>query len=78
MNLLKHIKKYLNDYEYKITITNDYINIKNYTEIKDYSGTKIIIKSKENTTTINGINLIIIKMLDQELLIKGKIISIEL
>ena len=78
MNLAKNLNKYINDVEYKIIITISYINIRNYIEIKDYSSNKIIIKNKTSTTIINGSNLLITKMIDKELLITGKVLSIEL
>ena len=78
MNLAKYLKTYINDDEYKIIITLSYINIKNYLEIKDYSSNKIVIKNKNSITIINGSNLLITKMIDKELLITGKILSIEL
>lgn len=78
MIITKNLNNYINDTEYKITITNAYINIKNYIEIKDYSSTKIIIKNPNGVTIITGINLIINKMIDNELLITGNFSSVEL
>lgn len=77
MKLLKNLDRYINDKEYKIIITDNYVNVNNYLEIKDFSSTRILIKSLKGITTINGTNLVIVKMLDHELLINGKIISIE-
>ena len=51
--------------------------ILNYVEIISFSDTKVIIKCPNNTLCINGNNLIISKLLKDELLIKGKIINIE-
>ena len=73
MKLTNYIDKYLNDKTYSITIKNNYIHIINYIEINDFSSSKIIIKYQKGTTTIIGNNLIISKMLKDELLITGQI-----
>ena len=77
MKLPKNLSRYINDRDYKIIITENYVNVNNYLEIKDFSDTKILIKSSKGITTINGINLVIVKMLENELLISGTIASIE-
>lgn len=77
MKLTNYIDKYLNDKTYSITIKNNYIHIINYIEINDFSSSKIVIKHQKGTTTIIGNNLIISKMLKDELLITGQIKIIE-
>ena len=76
MELFTNIKDYISENNYKITITNNVINIVNYIEIKEFSSTKIIIKYKNGYTTIDGKSLVISKMLDNEILIMGSINSI--
>lgn len=78
MKINKYLDRYLNNNEYKITIMKDMININNYIEIKDFSDTKIVIKNSYGITTISGINLVIAKMVDNEILITGNIMSIDL
>ena len=53
------------------------INILNYTEIISFSESKIILKYNKGSLTINGNNLIISKLLESEILIKGQLINIE-
>ena len=77
MKLTNYIDKYLNDKNYSITIKNNYIHIINYIEINDFSSSKIVIKHQKGNTTIIGNNLIISKMLKDELLITGQIKIIE-
>lgn len=78
MNLINKLDRYLIDTNYKIIIKENIINIINYIEIKDFSNNKIIISNTNGTTTITGENLVVSKMQDNEVLITGKIKSIEL
>ena len=76
MKLLNYLDKYLIDNQYKITISNNYLNIINYQEIIDFSNKEISIRHNEGITIIKGNNLVVSKMQDEELLIKGDIKSI--
>ena len=78
MKINECLDRYLKDKEYKITIMKDMININNYIEIKDFSDTKIIIRNSYGSTTIIGTNLVISKLVDNEVLITGNIQSINL
>lgn len=76
MKLFNYLDRYLTDNEYKITITNNYLNIINYQEILDFSNKEIAIRHPNGITIIKGNNLVVSKMQDEELLIKGDIKSI--
>ena len=78
MDIFNKLDRYLTDKDYKIIIKNNYLNIINYNEVKDFSNTRIIVSSRNSTTTIIGENLVISKMQDNEILITGKIETIEL
>ena len=78
MSILDRLDKYIIDKEYKIIIKDNYLNIINYIEIKDFSNNIITIKSIKGITTITGDNLVITKMQDNELLITGTIKKVEL
>ena len=78
MNKNDLINRYLLDNEYKITITNKNIHIINYVSIEDFSSEKIIVKNKEGLITIFGKNLVITKMMDDEVLIVGDFSDIQL
>lgn len=54
----------------------DYINIINYDEILDFSNNEISIKYDGGIMIIKGKDLVVSKMLDDELLVKGQIKSI--
>ena len=78
MNILNKLDRYLTDTSYRIIIKENILNIINYIEIKDFSNTRIIISTKDGITTITGENLVVSKMQDNEVLITGKIKTIEL
>lgn len=78
MKLLSKLDRYLEDKKYKIIIEESQINIINYTEIIDFTTNKISLKCINKTINVEGKNLIISKMLDDELLITGNIINIRI
>lgn len=78
MKMFDKLDRYLTDREYKIIYKNNYLNIINYIEILDFNEYEISIKYDRGITRIIGSNLVISKMLDDELLIVGNIEKIEL
>jgi len=78
MKLIDRLDNYLSDKEYKIIIKENYINIVNYDEIVDFSLTKISVKYKNKIIIIEGINLSIAKMIEEEVLITGNISNISI
>ena len=76
MKLFDKLDKYLVDREYKITIRDNLIHIVNYVEIGDFSSNRVVLKYRGGVTILEGENLVISKMLDDELLIMGKLKSI--
>ena len=77
MNLNKYLDRYLIDNAYTITIKENQIHIINYEELEDFSSTQISIKHKKGKTIITGTNLVVSKMLKDELLITGTVKHIE-
>lgn len=77
MNIRNRIDNYLNDKVYKITILNNTVNINNYIEILDFTSTVISIKHERGITKVKGKDLVVSKMLDNEVLITGNIKEIE-
>lgn len=75
--MLKELRNYILDNVFKVTILKDNIDILNYLEIDHFDDSKIIIRYKEGTLVINGENLIISKLLDDEILINGKIKTVQ-
>lgn len=76
MSIKNRIDDFINDKEYKITICKNKVNIINYTEIIDFSPHEITLKSPQGITTVEGENLTITKLLENELLIEGTIKSV--
>ena len=77
MKLNKYLDRYLVDKDYTINLKNNKLHIMNYIEIEDFSNTRIIIQHNKGKTIITGEDLILSKMLDDELLVIGKIKTIE-
>jgi len=77
LNLIDKLSRYLVDDEYKVTIMNDGVHIINYVEIVDFSSVKVIIRYKDGITILNGCDLVVSKMLEDELFITGKLKSVE-
>ena len=78
MKIKERIDNYLCDNEYKIIIKSNQINIVNFDEIIDFSPTKISIRYQRKNVIIEGENLIISKMIEEEVLIIGTISQIRI
>ena len=78
MKIFDRIDNYLSEKEYKIIVKENWINIINYDEIVDFSPSKISIKYGSRIISIDGHNLIISKMEDNEVLINGVIFNIRI
>ena len=77
MNFSNYLDRYLIDKTYTITRKNKTIHIINYQELEDFSNTKITVKHEKGKTIITGENLVVSKMTTDELLIIGKIKTVE-
>ena len=64
MKILDKLNNYINENEYKIIITDSYINIS--------------VKHNKGITIISGIDLVVSKMVEDEILITGKFTAISL
>ena len=78
MKVFDRLDRYLTDKEYKIIYKDKYLNIINYVEILDVNEKEIDIKNNNGITKILGNNLVISKMLEDEMVIVGDIEKIEL
>ena len=78
MKILDKLNNYINDVDYKIIITDSYINIINYKEILDFNSTRISIRHDGGITSIVGTDLVVSKMVEDEILITGKFTTINL
>ena len=78
MKILDRIDNYLYDKEYRIIIKMNEVNIINYDEIIEFSLTKVSLRYNEKLIIVEGNNLVISKMLDNEVLIIGNICNIRI
>lgn len=78
ITLFNRIKDYVMDKECKITITTDYIHVLNYKKIITFDDNNIILDVDNRILTIKGNDVVINKLLDNEMLIKGDIKNIEI
>ena len=73
IKLVRSIDNYTNDKKFSILYKNNKLDIINYTKILDFSDTKISISYLDSKYIIIGTNLVISKMLEEEVLITGNI-----
>ena len=78
MRLISKLDRYLEDKNYQIIIKENQVNIINFKEVIDFSTDKISLKCDNKIINIDGKNLIISKMLDEELLITGIIYNLRI
>lgn len=76
IKLVRALSDYVNDKKFSIIYKNNKLDIINYSKILDFSDTKISINYLDDIYIINGTNLVISKMMEEELLITGNIESI--
>ena len=75
--MIENIREYIKDTEFRFIVYSDKINIINYQKIISLEENKILLIGGNKKITIHGKNLILNKMLDQEILILGDILKIE-
>ena len=78
MGLRNKIDNYLNDQEYRIIIEKDYVNINNYIEILDFNSTRVSVRHDKGITSIEGTDLVVNKMVEDEMLITGNFVCVNL
>ncbi len=72
------LKTYILENEFKLVYLNNKVNIVNYSDIGHFDNNKIIVYNSQQIITINGHNLVISKLLKDELLIEGRIERIDI
>ena len=73
MKIMDRLDNYLYDREYKIIVKDNEVNIINYDEIIEFTLERISVKYKDKKILVEGQNLVISKMVDNEILITGTI-----
>ena len=77
LRMFEYFDRYLVDKDYKITISDRTVHIMNYEEVEDFSNTRVVIRYNKGKTVLLGTDLVVTKMQDEELLITGKLKTIE-
>ena len=77
MNIFDDIKTYIKEDETKIVVINNKINIVNYNDIGHFDSNKIIVKTKDKELIIRGSDLVVSKLMNNEILITGNFNKIE-
>ena len=78
MRLISKLDRYLENNNYEIIIKDNSINIINFKEIVDFSINRISLRCDNKIINIEGKDLIISKMLDEEVLITGIISNVRI
>jgi sporulation protein YqfC len=78
MRAINKLRNYILEDEFRINILENKINIVNFTKIGTISETSIEVYNDDSKIIISGKNLVISKLLNNEMLITGIIKSIEL
>lgn len=72
------LRNYINDVEFRVNLYKDKVHIVNYTKIVTIEKSRISIGYSSGMVIIKGKDLALKKLLDDEILIKGIINSVEL
>jgi len=75
--MLKNLRSIVYDETFKIIVLKNKINIINYDDILIFEDERILVKTRESIIKVTGNNLTINKLYNNELLIEGKIETIE-
>ena len=78
MKLVRKVRDYLLDDEFKMILLNNKINISNYEKIEYLDDDKVIVKYEKGKISIKGENITVSKLLNNEILITGSIKEIEM
>lgn len=76
--MINDLRDYVLEKEFKISYVNNKLDIVNYLNIDHFDDNKIMIRHEKGLLVIKGKSLIIGKMIDDEVLVCGKIENIEL
>ncbi len=75
--MIEKVSRYLIDKEFKLTLYTYKLHIVNYKEILSLTDQEVIIKTTKGKVLIYGENLTLIKLVEDEVLLSGKIKRIE-
>lgn len=76
--MIEKIVNYIKDSKFKIVYINNSVDIVNYDKILEVKDDAVTLSKEDKLLFIRGKNLKINKLMDQEILITGVILNIEL
>lgn len=74
---IKNIKDCILEQEFKVTYLFNKLDVVNYTDISHFDSNKIMINYSKGSLVVCGENLVVSKLMLDELLIEGNITKIE-
>lgn len=77
MVLLRKFENIVLENEFKINYISNCLNIVNYLDISHFDNNKIMVNYKDGIVTVLGKNLVVSRLVSDELLIEGSIDKIE-
>lgn len=77
MEILNRMRDFLLPEEFEVHMYHNKIHIMNFTTIGEISSEKIIVRYQEGTIIIKGENLVMSKLLHEEVLIRGVLKTVE-
>lgn len=78
MKKIEALRNFLLEEQFKIQVYPNKIDIVNYTTIGHFDSNKVTIQYADGSVIIQGENLVVSKLMNDEILITGKIKSVEL
>ncbi len=75
--MLKRVYEYVRDDEFRFTVFNDRIHIINYEKINSLNNDYVLVQADNRKISIKGKNLVLSRLLENEVLIIGQVINIE-
>lgn len=76
--MYQELRNYLNNNSFKLTLTNNYLNIENYLKIIILEDNRIDILLNNNVLKIKGEDLKLKRIMNKELMITGLILELKL
>ena len=77
MGIVHRFRSYLLEEEFEMKMYKNAVNIVNFTEIGHFDSYKVIVKCESLIICIEGKELVVSKLLQDEILVTGKIEKIE-
>ena len=78
MKIIDEIINYVIEQEFEIRIINNKVDVINYKDIGHFDSNKVIINYSDGSVVIKGNNLVVSKLMNDEILIGGEIKGLEL